>query len=234
MVRLIYSVRRPAGVRFEDLHEHWRDHHVEVYGQPLTALRRYVLYRGMREQPTAANQPYDGLVSVWYTDMDALNATMGSVLDAAVEDERLFIDHSRSRAVIVDDRIVVEPDHPSPVVAFQWVARRPDVDQASFAEAWRAAGEAAKADYRPDGLQGYIQSVVRPAEAGDNEDYEALFDAEVERWDGISAAYFQSSLLARRYLERTPTLPGNDTAEIDPERTVTTLVRRIELRSPVR
>jgi len=234
MLRLIYAVRKPENTNREDLFDHWANYHVPTFGEPLRVIRRYVLYKSLEVQPSVSNLPYDGFVSVWYDSLEVLNRTMSAALPAALEDERLFIDHNQSRAMLVDDYIKVEPDHPSPVVVFQCVVRKPEVGYSTFAESWLQAGDAAHSRHAEGKLQGHIQSLVRPPAEGSNEEYEAVFDAEAEKWDGIAASYFQSMLLARRYLVSNTLLPGNEISQVEQERIVTTMVRRVELRNLVR
>jgi uncharacterized protein (TIGR02118 family) len=216
MVRLLYCLRRREGVSQEEFREHWLDHHVPTYGEPITAIRRYVLYPAIDAQ-----QSYDGIASVWFDDVAALTATMDGAMPEAAKDEARFIDHDRSRAVLATDRVVIEPTGQAGVVLFQCLVAAPGVAREEFDRAWREEGGRRVAEARDAGiLAGYVQSVADEDKAATRQ-FDRLGDQR-ERWDGIGATYFDSVLLAREYLAAADPL---DTFA-DPERTVSFLARR--------
>jgi hypothetical protein len=82
-------------------------------------------------------------------------------------------------------------------------------------------------------LSGYVQSHVRADAEGGADRFDELAD-QTEAWDGIGAAYFQSALLARRYLAETGGLPTAGAPFVDHDRTVPLLSRRHPRRDPIR
>ena len=234
MVRLLYCLRRRPELSLEEFHEHWLDHHVESYGRPIRAIRRYVLYAGLDRQPPAPSgrDPYDGVASVWFDDVAALAATMDGALPAAAVDERRFIDHDRSRAVLAEDVVLVEPEAPAPVVLFECLARAAGVGREEFGREWRERGERVAREAHAAGiLQGYVQSHVRDGGAATRQ-FDRL-GRQSESWDGIGALYFDSALLARSFLAAA----GGTVAAggwVDQSRTVTMLSRRHPRREPIR
>jgi len=233
-VRLLYGLRRWPGATLGEFHEHWLDHHVVRYGLPLTAIRRYVLYAAVDPQPEtpSGRAPYDGVASVWFDDAATLKRILDGAMVEAGIDEARFIDHDRSRAVLADDRVVVEPDAPAPVVLAEFLARPEGASAAEFAAAWAAHGDAVRAQYGDGLLQGYVQSVVRTDPAGGTAAFDALGDPE-ERWDGVGMAYFDSVVAARRYIAAAGH-PSAGAPFADERRTVTMLARRHPRRDPIR
>jgi EthD domain len=236
VIRLIYCLRRRAGVTLGEFHEHWLEHHVERYGRPLLQIRRYVLYAAVEPQPVLTAHgpdPYDGIATVWMDDLATLRATMDSAMIEAGQDERLFIDHDRSRAALSQDEVIVEPDAPSPIVLFECLTRRPGISPAQFREQWRAHGATARGAYDRGLLQGYIQSHLIGDPQGGVDRFDELGD-QAEQFDGIGAAYFQSAVLARHFLEVNGGLPSWDATCVDHARTASMLARRHPRRDPIR
>lgn len=233
-MRLLYGLRRWPGATLSEFHEHWLDHHVVRYGLGLTAIRRYVLYAAVDPQPPtpSGREPYDGIASVWFDDVATLKRVLDGAMVEAGIDEARFIDHDRSRAVLADDHVVVEPDAPAPVVLAEFLARADGTSSAEFAAAWAERDEAIRAQYSDGLLQGYIRSVVRTDPAGGTDAFDALGDPQ-ESWDGVGMAYFDSVVAARRYLEAAGH-PSTDADFADRTRTVTMLARRHVRRDPIR
>lgn len=236
MVRLLYCLRRRTGVALDEFHAHWLEHHVEQYGRPIRTIRRYVLYAALETQPADGTRqpPYDGVATVWFDDAKALIAAMDTAMPEAAIDEQRFIDHDRSRAMLVDDHVIVEPDAPAPIVLFECLRRAADTPPAEFARAWLAHGERARHAYADGLLHGYIQSHAISDPEGGLDRFDAL-GAPTESWDGIGAAYFQSALLARRYLQANGGLPtGGQARFVDHRSTVSMLARRHPRRDLIR
>lgn len=235
-MRLLYGIRRWAGASLAEFHEHWLDHHVEIYGRKpnLRKIRRYVLYTAVDPQPPtpSGREPYEGIASVWFDDAATLKRELeGAMVDAAADEAR-FIDHDRSRAVLAHDRVIVEPDHPAPVVLAEFLVRADGTSAAEFDAAWLAHGDAVREQYAAGALQGYVQSVVLSDPEGGTDVYDELGE-QAENWDGVGMAYFDSVVAARRYLEQA-THPTADQPFVDGSKTVTILARRNPRRDPIR
>lgn len=236
MIRLTYCLRRQRDLGLQEFHEHWLQHHVETYGAPLREIRRYVQYTAIETQPAlraGGPEPYDGIVTVWFDDLATLSKVLASAMESAAVDERKFIDHDRSRATVCEDHVIVEPDAPAPIVLFECVRRRDGCSPEEFGTAWLEHGARTREQYDRGLLSGYIQGHVVADPDGGTDSYDVL-GLPVERWDGFGAAYFQSAVLARRYLETTGGLPSGDAACLDPDATASMLARRHPRRSLVR
>lgn len=234
MITLLYSLRRRNELTREAFQAHWLSFHCPHFGLRNDPARMYVVYPALA---AAAGSPdigrareYDGVAAVWFDDLDGVRASMESELIAvAAEDERLFIDHDRSVAVLAHERVIVEPRRDAPVVLFEHVRRAPYCSSDDFAEGWLEHGERVCEAQRRGLLAGHIQHLVVPGIGGPDELNGLGTNDEV--WDGIATSYFDSELLARRHVERLAATPA-DVA--DAAATVLTLTGRRPFRTLVR
>jgi hypothetical protein len=236
MIRLIYALRRSRDLPLNEFHEHWRQHHVGAYGLPIPEIRRLVQYAAVENQLQAraeGPEPLDGIASAWADDLPTLSRVTASAMESATEDERKFIDHDRSRAAVCEDHVLAEPYGPAPIVLFECVQRREGSSLAEFSEAWLEHGARIREQYDQGLLSGYIQSHVVADPQGGTDSIDVL-GPKIEPWDGFGAAYFQSLVLARRYLDATDGLPSADAACVATDLTVSMLSRRDPIRSLVR
>ncbi len=109
MVKLIYGINRKPGMSVEEFQGYWRETHGPIAAR-LPGIRRYVQCHTLPELYTGENPPpYDGVAEVWFEDMATLQQAMVSPeLQAAREDERNFIDHSRTFFIVTEEKHVVE------------------------------------------------------------------------------------------------------------------------------
>lgn len=122
MVKLVFCLRRRADLPVEEFHRYWRQEHGPLVARHAAALgiRRYVQLHTLDHPLNAAlaasrevtGEPYDGLAELWWDSVDALAA--GASTDVGrraglqlLEDERRFIDHSRSRIFIGEEQVIV-------------------------------------------------------------------------------------------------------------------------------
>ncbi len=109
MVKLIYCINRKPGMSVEEFQRYWRETHGPIAAR-LPGLRRYVQCHTLPELYTGKNTPaYDGAAELWFDDMAMLQQAMASPeLKAAREDERNFVDHSRTFSIVTEEKLVVE------------------------------------------------------------------------------------------------------------------------------
>ncbi len=109
MVKLIYCITRKEGMSVEELQTYWRETHGPIAGR-IPGLRRYVQCHTLPQLYAGDNAPaYDGAAELWFDDMEAMQSAIASPeVEAAVEDERNFIDHSRVFRIITEEKPVVE------------------------------------------------------------------------------------------------------------------------------
>ena len=109
MVKLIYCITRKPDMSVEEFQRYWRDTHGPIAGR-IPGLRRYVQCHTVPESYAGERAPaYDGAAELWFDDREALQRAMASPeVEAAREDERNFIDHSRVFAIITEEKPVLE------------------------------------------------------------------------------------------------------------------------------
>lgn len=111
MIRLIYVLRRKAGMSRDQFQQYWREAHGPLVAKHSTTLNivRYVqvhtLEDPINDQLAGARgsmeTPYDGVAELWWTSRDALAAALSGAAGQAagrelLEDEAGFIDLSAS------------------------------------------------------------------------------------------------------------------------------------------
>ena len=117
MIKFVMCLARRPDMSREEFKDYWMNRHGPFFMDNADAMgaRRYVqsqtlntpLNEGLRA--SRGMQPeYDGIAEVWFDSEEALIQGMsspeGEKLGAALlEDERNFIDHSRSTAFIVEE-----------------------------------------------------------------------------------------------------------------------------------
>jgi hypothetical protein len=235
VIKLLYCLRRLPDLSLEEFQSHWLKHHGRRYGLRNDPARLYVLYATLggelaRALPSDAGA-YDGVAAVWLDDRAAVRASMESPnVAAAVEDEKRFINHDRSVAVLTEEHVVVEPDGEAPVVLFECLARRPELDAQTFVERWLAHAPLIRAGYAAGLLQGGILNVVVPTGDAHLETLNEL-GTNAERWDGIATTYFDSVVAARRFHGARP----DDLSDVaDEARTLRMLTQRHPMKHLVR
>ncbi len=206
MIKLLYCLRRRPELTLQEFQEHWLERHSQ-FGIANKQVLRYVQYHALLDDPirsalaqAAAGeggaQPYDGMAAAWFASPEALKQSMSSEeVAAALEDEKLFIDHSRSTAVLCDEHIIVEPEPAAPIVLIECLARPAGVDRAFFSRRWLVHGEIGRKANARGLLQGYIQNHALPE--GDERVAELAELGAGQGWDGIVTAYFHSVAVAK-------------------------------------
>ena len=243
MTKLIYCLRRRPHLSLDEFQAHWREHHAQ-FGPRVKSIRRYVQYHTLANDPireamaqagASSVDTYDGISIAWFDSMDALRLEMQSnpVVAAALEDEKHFIDHSRSTACITDEKVVVEPVAPGNIVLIECLRRRKDIDRARFSELWSHHAHIGQRAHDMGLLMGYIQN---HALIGDAARVSGLGNDE-EPWDGIVTAYFDS-VAKFKALVASP-LASQESYEdekkfIDHSRSVDLLTRRYVVKDLVR
>lgn len=109
MVKLIYVITRKAGMPVEEFQRYWREVHAPIAGA-IPGVRRYVQCHVLPELYDRDAAPaYDGAAELWFDDFEAMQAAFQSPETAAArEDERNFIDHSKSFLIFTEENVVVD------------------------------------------------------------------------------------------------------------------------------
>ena len=208
MLKLVYLQRRQPRLTRAEFQEHWLESHPR-FARELPGVLRYVQYATLLDDPVSASlaqasegrEPYDGLTAVWFADAESFTAGMEHPLvESALADERHFLDHTRSVALLVREHVHVEPAAPSPIVLVECLARPDGIDRSTFSERWLAHAEMGRRAHAAGYLAGYIQNHAFP-EGEEGVPVLAAEGTSGESWDGVVTAYFQSVAIAKELFE---------------------------------
>lgn len=120
MIKLTFCLHRLPGLNREAFQDYWFNKHAPLVARhsKVLRIRRYVqmhslttdfndAIRGSRGAP----EMYDGVAELWWDSIDDLTAPPTSESQAAglalLEDERKFIDLSRSPLFIGEEKVIV-------------------------------------------------------------------------------------------------------------------------------
>jgi uncharacterized protein (TIGR02118 family) len=108
MVKLIYCISKKPDMTVEEFQEYWRGTHAPI-AAAIPGVRRYVQCHVVPDTYGARNAPaFDGAAELWFDDLDAMRAAMGTPeVAAALEDEKNFIDHRRVASFITVEHPIV-------------------------------------------------------------------------------------------------------------------------------
>ncbi len=123
MIKLVFTIRRRAGMTRDDFQRYWRNEHaqlVESHAEVLR-IRRYVQTHARDSDAAAAisgargSAPgqYDGVAELWWDSVEDLLAAgsseQGQIAAAALlEDERRFIDLPNSPIWLGEENVVID------------------------------------------------------------------------------------------------------------------------------
>jgi uncharacterized protein (TIGR02118 family) len=109
MVKLIYCITKKPELTVEEFQTYWRETHGPIAGA-IPGVRRYVQCHVVPETYGGRAQPaYDGAAELWFDSLEAMREAMSTPeLQAAIEDEKNFIDHSRVASFVTVEKPVVE------------------------------------------------------------------------------------------------------------------------------
>ena len=118
MVKLVFALRRLPHLSRQEFQRYWREQHAPLVEKHRKALgiRRYVqlhtvetpVNEGLRASRQAP-EAYDGIAELWFDTLE-LPATpeAAAAAQALLEDERRFIDHTRSPLWFGEERPILD------------------------------------------------------------------------------------------------------------------------------
>ncbi len=111
MVKLIYCITRKPGLSVDEFQRYWRETHADIAAR-IPGVRRYAQCHTLPASYAGENAPaYDGAAELWFDDEGGLQRAMASPeRQAATEDERNFIDHSKVFFIVTRENVVVSGD----------------------------------------------------------------------------------------------------------------------------
>jgi uncharacterized protein (TIGR02118 family) len=108
MIKLVYCISKKTGLTDQAFFDHWERIHAPI-GARIPGLRRFVQSRRLIIPGDKHKPDYDGMVELWFDDVDALLAARQSPeWDASSKDEENFIDHTRIAYFVSEERVVID------------------------------------------------------------------------------------------------------------------------------
>jgi uncharacterized protein (TIGR02118 family) len=108
MVKLVYCIRKKAGLTDEEFFRYWENVHGPVGGR-IPRLRKLVQSRRLNVPEDKHRPDYDGMAELWFDDVEALLAARQSPeWKASTEDEANFIDHSKVAYFVSEEHIILD------------------------------------------------------------------------------------------------------------------------------
>ena len=107
MVKIVYCITKLGRLSHEEFHKYWKETHGPIAGR-IPECRRYVQSHTVNRKLAGREPSYDGAAELWFDDWAALEKALASPeARAAIEDERNFIDHSKTAFFITEEHQVV-------------------------------------------------------------------------------------------------------------------------------
>lgn len=120
MIRLMYCVRRKPGMSKEEFDRYrWEEHgplvirHKERIGM-IGYVQHHTVEGPFPRTPGSPGmlEEFDGIAEIWWETAEAMTRSRQQPVPAALQneimdDEKKFVDHARSTAFYVDDRVVI-------------------------------------------------------------------------------------------------------------------------------
>lgn len=121
MIKLVFCLVRREGLSREEFQRYWREEHAELVRRHAETLgiRRYVQahttdtpFNQVVIDSRGAPREYDGVAELWWDSFDSMvehGATDEGrkAAEELTEDERTFIDHSRSPIFFAGENVVI-------------------------------------------------------------------------------------------------------------------------------
>lgn len=106
MIKLVYCFARRADLTSEEFSRYWQHVHGPI-GARIPGLRRLVQSVAVHDARDARPPGFDGMAELWFDDLDAVIAARTSPeWQAASDDERHFIDRSRTAYFLSQERTI--------------------------------------------------------------------------------------------------------------------------------
>jgi hypothetical protein len=242
MVKLIQCLHRLPQLSPEEFHNHWLRCHAPMVNR-IRGVRSYVQYHTIEQNPMARPKvsgvkPFDGFAAWCWDTLEALREEMkqGGDYRDVLEDEALFIDHSRSLICLTEERVIVEVEGLPPYVLIECHRHRPDLSREVFQNSWfNIHGGYGRSIHAQGLMSGFIQNHVVSHKA----EVELLKEIgiDTDTFDGIGMAYFESIAKFKRMISlpvvKDEAFDAEDDFD-DHERMVSVLAVRHPIKSIVR
>jgi len=107
MVKIVYCITKKPGLSDAEFRRYWKQVHGPIAAR-IPSVRRYVQSHAIPRGNEIRPADYDGVAELWFDDIDALlAAAVSTEAMAAIEDEKNFIDHSRTAFFVAEEHQIV-------------------------------------------------------------------------------------------------------------------------------
>ena len=108
MIKLIYCITKKSGLSDQEFFHYWKNIHGPI-GARIPGVRRLVQSQRVFVPGDKRSPDYDGVVELWFDDMDALLAARHSPhWKTSSDDEANFIDHSQVAYLVTEEHLIME------------------------------------------------------------------------------------------------------------------------------
>lgn len=106
MIKLVYCFKKKADLSDQEFFEYWKNVHAPI-GARIPGVRRFVQSRRLSIPGDKTPGDFDGMVELWFDNVDALLAARKSQeWQASTADEQNFIEHSNVAYFVSEEHII--------------------------------------------------------------------------------------------------------------------------------
>ena len=108
MIKLVYCITKKVGLTDGEFFRYWEDVHGPI-GALIPRLSKLVQSHRLTVPGDRYRPDYDGMVELWFDDLEALLAARESPeWKASSEDEQNFIDHNRVAYFVSEEHVILD------------------------------------------------------------------------------------------------------------------------------
>jgi uncharacterized protein (TIGR02118 family) len=108
MIKLVYCITKKPGLTDQEFFDYWEHVHAAM-GTRIPGVRRFVQSRRLIIPGDKYQADYDGMVELWFDDVEALLLARHSPeWKASGDDEANFIDHNKVAYFVTEERVILD------------------------------------------------------------------------------------------------------------------------------
>jgi uncharacterized protein (TIGR02118 family) len=108
VIKLVYCITKKPGLTDAEFNAYWRNVHAPL-GARIPGLRRFVQSRRIDVPGDKYLGDFDGMVELWFDNMEALlTARQSPEWKASTDDEVNFIDHTKVAYFVSEERAILD------------------------------------------------------------------------------------------------------------------------------
>jgi uncharacterized protein (TIGR02118 family) len=108
MIKLVYCIAKKSELTDQEFFDYWRNIHAPI-GARIPGVRRFIQSRRLSIPGDKNAGDFDGMVELWFDDVEALLAARRSPeWQASTADEGKFIDHSKVAYFVSEEHVIFD------------------------------------------------------------------------------------------------------------------------------